>query len=179
MAKSFDREVAYRVFANELLNTDIVLPRGDGKYAVQYVMTPTGAKVNRLIVVGAITDIEDIGTENEWWRVRISDPTGGFTAYAGEYQPDAARVLSQADIPEMLAIVGKIAVYTPEDGSTVLSIRPETVAVVDTDAMDRWVFQTAQQTLERIKTLESSSPESVDDMAQYRQMIRDALTGAT
>ena len=178
MANKFNRETAYRVFANELRNTEIVLERGDGKYDVQYVVTPTGAKINRVFVVGTITDIEDIGQDNPYWRVRIADPTGTFTAYAGEYQPEAARTMSTVDIPEMLAIVGKIDVYTPEDGSTVISIRPETVVTVDGDARDRWVFWTAQQTLERIKLLETTSPESIDDMKPYRQMIRDALTGA-
>ncbi len=172
----YKREVAYRVFAKELRNTDIVLEKDiDDTYAPQYVMTPTGAKVNRVFVVGTLTEIEDIGTDTEYWRARIQDPTGIFAAYAGQYQIDAVRALSQANIPEILAVVGKVSVYVPEDGSTVISIRPETVAVVDEAARDRWIFETAQQTLARIKTLEADSPESMDDMKQYRQMVREVL----
>lgn len=174
----YKREVAYRVFAKELRNTDIVLEKdADDSYAPQYVMTPTGAKVNRVFVVGTLTEIEDIGTDTEYWRARIQDPTGIFAAYAGQYQIDAARALSQANIPEILAVVGKVSVYVPEDGGTVISIRPETVAVVDEAARDRWIFETAQQTLNRIKTLEAESPESMDDMKQYRQMVREAFAG--
>lgn len=174
----YEREIAYRMFANELHNTDVVLERDENNpYAVQYVVTPTGAKANRVFLVGALTEIEDIGTDSEYWRARIQDPTGAFVAYAGQYQIDAARVLSQVEIPAILAVVGKIAVYMPEDGGTVLSIRPETVAIVDEAARDRWIYQTAEQTLARVRTLEASSPESVGDMKQYRQRVRDSFEG--
>lgn len=174
----YKREVAYRVFAKELRHTDIVLDKDtDDSYAPQYVMTPTGAKVNRVFIVGTLTEIEDIGEDTEYWRARLQDPTGVFAAYAGQYQPDAARALSQANIPEILAVVGKVSVYVPEDGGTVISLRPESVAVVDEAARDRWIFETAKQTLDRIEALEAESPESVDDMKQYRQMVREVFAG--
>jgi RPA family protein len=175
--KKFHREEAYRIFAHELRDTNVVLEREEGQYAAQYVLTPTGAKVNKVFVVGTLTDIEDIGQDTPYWRVRINDPTGVFAGYAGEYQPEASWALSQASIPEMLAIVGKVSVYTPEDGGVIISIQPKTVATVDVDAMNRWNFQTAQQTLTRIQHLEASSPESIDDMKQYREMVRGVLTG--
>ena len=172
----YNREVAYRVFAKELRDTDIVLERDENvTYAPQYIMTPTGAKVNRVFVVGTLTEIEDVGQDTEYWRIRMEDPTGIFLAYAGQYQPDATRALVHANIPEILAMVAKIAVYMPEDGGTVISLRPETVVVVDAVARDRWIFQTAQQTLARIRSLESQNPEMVEDMKQYRQMVKDAL----
>ena len=172
----FVREIAHRVFAKELRYTDVVLDKDESdSYAVQYVMTPTGAKVNRVFLVGTLTEIEDIGQEQEYWRARIQGPTGVFMAYAGQYQLDAARALSQAEIPEILAIVGKISVYVPDDGGTILSIRPETVAVVDEAARDRWIYQTAQHTLNRIRRLEADSPETINDMKRYRQMVRDAF----
>jgi len=174
----YTREVAYRIFSKELMNTDIVLEKDKSdKYAVQYVVTPTGAKVNRVFVIGTLTEIEDIGTDAEYWRARLQDPTGAFTAYAGQYQQEAARAMSEVEIPEMLAVVGKITVYTPEDGGTILSLRPETVAVVDTDARDRWVYQTARQTMDRIRAFEADNPESIADMKPYRQMVRDAFAG--
>jgi RPA family protein len=174
----FIREIAHRIFAKELRHTDVVLDKDESdSYAVQYVMTPTGAKVNRVFIVGTLTEIEDIGQEQEYWRARIQDPTGVFMAYAGQYQLDAARALSQAEIPEILAVVGKVSVYVPEDGGTILSIRPETVAVVDEAARDRWIYQAAQHTLQRIRTLEASNPDAITDMKQYRQMVKDAFEG--
>ena len=174
----YKRDVAYRIFAKELRNTDIVLDRDESdQYAAQYVMTPTGAKVSRVFAIGVLTEKEDIGTDAEYWRARLQDPTGAFMAYAGQYQPEAARAMSEVEIPAMLAVVGKITVYIPEDGGTVLSLRPETVAVVDAAARDRWVYQTAQQTMDRIRAFEADNPENIADMKPYRQMVRDAFEG--
>ncbi|RLD18003.1 MAG: DNA-binding protein [Bacteroidetes bacterium] len=172
----YNREVAYRVFAKELHRTDIVLEKDvDDSYAPQYVLTPTGAKVNRVFVIGTLTEIEDVGTDSEYWRARLQDPTGVFAAYAGQYQIEAARVLSEADIPDTIAMVGKVSVYTPENGGTVLSIRPESVTVVDISTHDRWVYQTAKQTMDRIRAVEANNPEAIEDMKYYRQMVRDAF----
>ncbi|MEA3324112.1 MAG: DNA-binding protein [Euryarchaeota archaeon] len=177
---TYHRETAYRVFAQELRNTTIVLDRDETeKFAVQYVVTETGAKINRVFVVGTITDIEDIGQDAPYWRVRINDPTGTYVLYAGEYQPEASRALATAEIPQTLAVVGKAHVYMPEDGSTSVSIRPETVAVVDQPAYERWIFQTASQTLDRIRMLETQSPDAIGDMKPYREMIRNALGGGS
>lgn len=174
----YKREIAYRLFAHELKNTDIVLDRDDtDPYAPQYVMTPTGAKVSRVLVIGTLTEIEDIGTDAEYWRARIQDSTGAFVAYAGQYQIDAARVLSEVAIPEILAMVAKIAVYTPEGGGTILSLRPETVSVVGAAARDQWIYQTAKHTVYRIREFEASNPESIEDMKPYRQMVQDAFAG--
>ena len=49
----FTREVAYRIFAHELKDTSVALERDlENAYAPQYVLTPTGAKVNRVFIVG-------------------------------------------------------------------------------------------------------------------------------
>lgn len=171
----FKREVAYRVFAKELRRTDIVLERDEeDTYAPQYIMTPTGAKVNRVFVIGALTEIEDIGQEQEYWKARLQDATGTFTTYAGQYNAEAAMMIAQVEIPEILGIIGKIDVYTPQDGGTVVSLRPETVAVVSKETRDRWTYQTAIQTMNRIREFEAGNPDSIADMKPYRQMVRDA-----
>jgi len=181
---SLEREVAYRIFARELSDTTVALERDpDDAYAPQYVLTPTGAKVNRVFVIGTLTEKEDIGTDTEYWRARISDPTGAFFMYAGQYQPDATRALTDASVPEFLAVVGKVSVYTTEDGRVMTSIRPETISVVDALVRDRWVLETARQTLDRIKELEEGSCENLSmveenysmDLEQYRQMVASAL----
>ncbi len=169
------RDVAYRVFGSELSRTEIVLERDpENSYAPQYVVTPTGAKITRVFWVGALTDREDIGQEQSYWKATLVDPTEHISAYAGQYQVEAARALSQVAIPAILAIVGKVSVYVPEDGGTVITIRPESVAVVDKAAQDRWIFQTAIQTLGRIRALEAEHPETVQDMKYYRTMVKEA-----
>ncbi|MCD6206664.1 MAG: DNA-binding protein [Methanosarcinales archaeon] len=187
----FTREVAYRIFAQELRDTTVALERdSDDAYAPQYVLTPTGAKVNRVFVVGTLTEKEDIGTDTEYWRARISDPTGASFIYAGQYQPDATRALvdatvadADAETPEFLAVVGKVSIYTTEDGNVLTSLRPETISIVDAETRDRWVLETARQTLDRIKRLEDGSSENLAmveehyslDLEQYRQMVVSAL----
>jgi RPA family protein len=181
---AFAREVAYRIFAQELRDTSVALERDlEDAYAPQYVMTPTGAKVNRVFVIGTLTENEDIGTDTEYWRARISDPTGAFFVYAGQYQPDATRVLADASVPEVLAVVGKVSMYTTEDERVITSIRPETISVVDVETRDRWVLETARQTLDRIRKLEDGSSEHLSmvtehyslDLEQYKQMVASAL----
>ena len=180
----FTWDVAYRIFAQELRDTSVALERDlENTYAPQYVLIPTGAKVTRVFIVGTLTEAEDIGTDAEYWRARISDPTGTFFVYAGQYQPDATRVIADAEVPEFLAVVGKVAVYTTEDERVMTSIRPEAITVVDAATRDQWVLETARQTLDRIRELEAGSSPSIEmvqehyslDIEQYRQMAISAL----
>ncbi|HEX3013660.1 MAG TPA: hypothetical protein VHO92_05255 [Methanobacterium sp.] len=52
-----------------------------------------------------------------WHRGRISDPTGSFTIYAGQYHPEAAQFLSNCELPVFVAVVGKTSTYTTDDGN--------------------------------------------------------------
>ena len=85
MPASFYREVARRVFAQELRDSNLATKDESDQYAPQYVLTPTVAKVNRIFLVGTLIEKEDIGTDSEYWRGRVTDPTGSFTIYAGQY----------------------------------------------------------------------------------------------
>lgn len=134
------REVAWRIFANEY-NSSIHLETGVGDRAPSYVITPLGAKVNRLFVVGVITDVENIGTDTEpMWRARLSDPTGVFFISAGQYQPEAAQILSKIKPPKFVAVIGKSRTYSPEEGVMYVSIRPEIIKEVNSELRDYWVF---------------------------------------
>src|SRR5439155_1729906 len=89
------REVAWRLFASEYNDANLEA-EGTGERPPSYVVTPLGAKVNRVFVVGVITDVENVGTDGQpMWRARVSDPTGTFHVYAGQYQPEAASALSK------------------------------------------------------------------------------------
>ena len=46
------REVAYRLFATEYDDADLSYSESDEDRAPNYVITPTGARINRLFVVG-------------------------------------------------------------------------------------------------------------------------------
>ncbi|HLF17068.1 MAG TPA: hypothetical protein VI796_06540, partial [Candidatus Thermoplasmatota archaeon] len=151
----FQREVAHRLFAQEF-NPSRHHIQGQGEKEPSFLVSPLGAKVNRLHVVGVCTEVEPVGEGGDGYRARISDPTGVFTVYAGQYQPEAAQVLSQLEVPCFVAVTGKARTYEPEPGSVFVSIRPESVAVVDQAARDQWVLQTARRTVDRMKAVEAA-----------------------
>ena len=157
------REVAWRLFASEYNDATLEMD-GGGERAPSYVVTPLGAKVNRIFVVGVITDVENVGSDNQpMWRARVSDPTGTFHIYAGQYQPEAAAALSKLRPPVFGAIVGKSRVYSPESGTVYTSIRPERIKAVDEAVRDYWILEACRSLRKRL-----------DAMAQAQKM--DPLT---
>jgi RPA family protein len=148
------RETAWRVFAEEF-NSSVLEHTGEGEKPVSYIITPLGAKINRMHIVGVVTDIEDVGEEGKSrYRARVTDPTGTFYISAGEYQPSAAMSLSKMSPPAFAAVVGKSRAYTPEEGVKYLSIRPERIREVDGESRDYWILETAKSTLQRISAVE-------------------------
>lgn len=143
------REVAHRVFAAEF-NSSRVEVKGTDEKAPSYLISPLGAKMNRVFLCGVLTEVENRAQDGEMWRARISDPTGVFTVYAGQYQPEASAVLSGLNPPQYVAVVGKCRTYEPEPGSVFVSVRPESITVVDEEIRNNWVFEAAKQTRDRI-----------------------------
>ncbi len=168
MEKILDREVAWRVFAWEFNRSNMHISEGDER-APNYIITPTGVKCNRLFIVGVVTEVENIGKDNTLWRGRVADPTGVFTVYAGQYQPEAAIFLSELNIPAYVAVVGKARKFEPEDGSVYTSVRPEEMNNADEKLRDSWVLDTAERTLERIRYIEDAliSGKSGNDLKEY------------
>ena len=160
------REVARRVFASEFNDASHQFTESDDERAPQYLLLPTGATANRVFFVGTLTEKEDVGDDAEYWRGRVVDPTGTFYVYAGQYQPEAAALLRDAEPPAYVAVVGKPRTYESDDGTTYVSVRPESITVVDADTRDRWVVETARRTLERIDAFD-------DDTNEYGKMARE------
>jgi RPA family protein len=143
------REVAYRLLAAEYDDADFSYSESDEERAPNYVVTPTGARVNRLFVVGVLTEVESVS--DDVLRARVVDPTGAFVLYAGQYQPDEQAFLESADTPTFVAVTGKARTFQPEDSDRVFtSVRPESISEVDARTRDRWLVQTAEQTIERV-----------------------------
>jgi RPA family protein len=153
--KIMDREIAWRIFAHEFNMSTLFVSEGDER-APNYIITPTGVKCNRLFIIGVVTEVENIGKDNNLWRARIADPTGVFTIYAGQYQPEPAIFLSELQVPSYVALVGKARKYEPEDGAVYLSVRPEEMNISDEKQRDRWVLEAAERTLERINIMEDA-----------------------
>jgi len=147
-----DREVAFRLFAAEYDDATLSYSESDEERAPNYVVTPTGARVNRLFVGGVLTEVEPVN--EEMLRARVVDPSGAFVVYAGQYQPDELAVLERADPPTFVAVTGKARTFQPDDADTIYtSVRPESINEVDAETRDRWTVGTAERTLQRIATM--------------------------
>ncbi|TMT87263.1 hypothetical protein E2L06_11980 [Haloterrigena sp. H1] len=145
------REIAYRLFAAEYDDASLSYAESDEERAPNYVISPTGARLNRVFVVGTLTEITSVN--DEMVRARVVDPTGAFVVYAGQYQPDELAFLEQASPPAFVAVTGKARTFQPDDSDQVYtSIRPESIAAVDADTRDRWVVSAAERTIERVGT---------------------------
>ncbi|MFB6103207.1 MAG: RPA family protein [Haloplanus sp.] len=183
MSQAPTREVARRVFAREFNDASHTFKESDDERAPVYLLLPTGERANRVFLVGTLTEKEDVGEDDEYWRGRIVDPTGTFFVYAGQYQPDAASTLRDLEPPAYVAVVGKPRTYETDDGSVNVSVRPESITPVDATTRDRWVVETATRTLERVAAFDDEGDEyarmareqydlPVDD---YREMALTAL----
>ncbi|OYR56313.1 hypothetical protein [Halorubrum halodurans] len=147
------REVAHRVFAAEFDDASLSYSESDEERAPNYVVTPTGARVNRLFVAGVLTEVERVNDQTS--RGRVVDPSGAFVTYAGQYQPDEQAFLERAETPAFVALTGKARTFEPEDSDRVFtSVRPESLSEVDAGVRDRWVVSAAEATLDRLAVLE-------------------------
>ncbi len=174
------REVAWRVLAGEFNSSNLEF-RDEGEMSPLYVITPLGAMINRLLVVGVLTDTENIGTEDApMWRGRVSDPSGVFYISAGQYQPEATIALSKIEPPAFIAVVGKARTYSPEEGTLYVSIRVESIKEVDESIRDYWVLEACKQTLRRIDAISDAmdmDPPTVEELVRlgHDQKLADGV----
>lgn len=146
------RETAWRVFAGEFNDSKVEI-KGEGEKAPSYVVTPLGAKINRLFIVGVLTDVESISEGGEFIRAHVSDPTGVFTLYSGKFQKEVTDILNNIDVPVFVAVVGKVRTFSPEEGTIYVSVRPEKIMEVNADVRDKWVIETCKNTKDRIEAV--------------------------
>lgn len=146
------RQTAWRVFAGEF-NDSTVEIKGEGEMTPSYIVTPLGAKVNRVFIIGVLTDVENISEDGELVRAHISDPTGVFTIYSGQYQKEVTDVLSKIEVPAFVAVIGKARTYSPEEGTLYVSIRPERMIEVSAEVRDKWILETCKNTKDRIEAI--------------------------
>lgn len=144
------REPAWRLFAAEFNDSRHETSDG-GERSPTYVVTPLGARVNRVLAVGVLTANDPVGEDGSVRRAQITDPTGVFHVYAGQYQPEALQALTEIEPPAIVAVVGKARTYSPQEGVVYTSIRPEVIHQVSSTERDAWILETARHTLERVE----------------------------
>ena len=175
------REVARRAFATEFNDATYTFKESDDDRAPVYSLLPTGQRANRVFVAGTLTETEDVGNDSEYWRGRIVDPTGTFFAYAGQYQPEATSVLRETETPAYVTVVGKPRTYETDEGDVNVSLRPESISVVDAATRNRWVVETADRTLDRIEAFDETNEYATMAETQYDpdlSVYRDGVVAA-
>jgi RPA family protein len=58
--------------------------------------------------------------------------------------------LAKIETPAFVAVVGKPNLYQTPDGAYLVSVRVESITVVDRETRDLWVLDAARSTLDRI-----------------------------
>ncbi|PKL58606.1 MAG: nucleic acid-binding protein [Methanomicrobiales archaeon HGW-Methanomicrobiales-5] len=166
---SFEREPARRVFASELRECRYQFKDGEDEKSPTFVLLPTGERCNRVFIVGTLTEKTRQGEQNMFYRGRVVDPTGTFFIMAGSYQPEAMQQLAKIETPAFVAVIGKPSVYRKDEASApMVSIRVESINVVDKETRDLWVLDTAERTLDRIEVFTAgTAPDVVTAKEQY------------
>jgi len=182
---AFEREPARRVFASELRECRYDFKEGMDEKSPTFVLLPTGERCNRIFIVGTLTEKQRQGDQNIFYRGRVVDPTGTFFIMAGSYQPEAMQQLAKVDAPAFVAVIGKPSIYRKDETSApMVSVRVESINIVDKDTRDLWVLDTAARTLDRIEKFKTSSEPDVIkakevyptiDPGIFRRMAYDAL----
>ena len=182
---AFEREPARRVFASELRECRYQFKDGEDEKSPTFVLLPTGERSNRIFIVGTLTEKTRQGEQNMFYRGRVVDPTGTFFVMAGSYQPEAMQQLAKIEPPQFVAVIGKASIYQKDPASAPLvSVRIESINVVDKDTRDLWVLDAAKQTLDRIDAFNAGTAPDVIrakeqyptiDLAVFRRAAYDAL----
>jgi uncharacterized protein len=165
----FEREPARRVFAAELRECRYQFKDGEDEKSPTFVLLPSGERSNRIFIVGTLTEKTRQGEQNIFYRGRVVDPTGTFFIMAGSYQPEAMQQLAKIETPAFVAVIGKTSVYPKPDGSGVLvSVRVESITVVDKETRDLWVLDAAKHTLDRVDAYaQEPTPDMLKAKEQY------------
>ena len=177
------RQVARRSFAAEYADAGHMFKESDEERAPNFVLLPTGHKMNRAFFVGTLTETDDVGNDDEYWQGRVVDPTGTFFVYAGQYQPEAMSILRELEPPAYVAVLGKPRIYETDSGEINVTVRPERITVVDSDVRNRWVVETTDRTMDRIVEFRDGTSPYFDtaveqyepDMQGYLGHIAEAL----
>jgi RPA family protein len=171
-----------RIFAGELIRSTVTRSRGNPPETG--VLSPTGAWLGRIFLVGVLTEVTRRGEEVH--RARLSDPTGTVELVLRPHNLPPADVLLTLSPPVFLAVTGSVR----RRGDRVV-IEPDMLIPVQKPERDAWVLFTAERTIHRMEALEAARkggdvPEEVraalaayrptdPDLRELAAMVRSAL----
>jgi uncharacterized protein len=146
------RELAWRVLAGEL-NASSAEEKGSGEKSPSYVVSPLGARMNRVLMAGTITplNLPTTGPPAGFVRARLTDATGTVPVTTGSYQPQGQADLEQLTEPTRVLVVGKAALVRGMGTAPILTLRAEAVRPVPDADFQTLTAEAATQTLERLE----------------------------
>ena len=160
------REPAWRVTSREL-TAATVEERGQGDRAASYLLSPFGARMNRVLLAGALSTAEPLGRDDPptFWRSRLDDPLGSVAVTAGSFQPRAMVQLRRVPPGRPALVLGKVHLYRGRDELATVSVRAEAVRAVSEVEERRALAEIARQTLDRLDLVErlAHEPGATDD----------------
>lgn len=148
----YSREAAVRATMQEINQAKDQFKTSDADRAPSYQLLPTGKGANRVLVAGTLTEVEDVGNEDEYLKATIVGQSGTVYAYAGQYSQDAANFLRNAETPMFVAMSGKMDFFADDDADIDernVSLNPEWVTEISGDRRDEIIMQNALATIER------------------------------
>ena len=144
------RETAFRVFSKEL-NSSVRSIKGNEEMSPTYVVTPLGTMINRVLIAGVLTEIENAGSEEEpMWRGRVQDVAGNFFISVGKFQQEASASMANLESPCYVSMIGKVRTYTTNDDRTFVSVRPEHIVRIEENDYFAWLLETARSVWSRL-----------------------------
>jgi uncharacterized protein len=149
------RETAWRVTARELEGS-VEEERGEGERVASYLVSPFGARMNRVLVAGSLSPAEPVGRDDPptSWRAQLTDPTGTVAVTAGSFQPRAMAQLRGGPGPRPAVVIGKAHLFHGRDGTAQVSVRAEAVRAVAEAEERAALAEIGRQTLDRLDLLE-------------------------
>ncbi|MGC8496957.1 MAG: RPA family protein [Thermoplasmata archaeon] len=149
------RETAWRIFSGELnLSKKKIVQEGDK--AITYVLTPLGAKVRRVFIVGVLVDMVPAESEDGFTKAKVSDGTSNFFIKASKYQDSVRKSIENLVPPLIVALSGKISVYNPEPDKFWVSIIPENITKSDENVRKYWIYSVAKRLNVRINAMDEA-----------------------
>lgn len=162
------RQPARRVFEDELAASTFAFSEEDRETAPQYLLLPTGARANRVLMAGVITDVSEVAEDDgsSSLQGRFAGDKNALNVYPNQYAGgDQILEPFYEETPEIALIVAKPKVSNRETGQDQVYLNVEWAQPISPSRRERWVARTATETVDRIEqAIAANNNDEMSDM---------------